>query len=409
MKSLIINGGAPLFGSISAAGSKNAALPILFATVITRGVSRIERLPDIGDVRVALRILEGFGAGIYSEGGATFIDTRVLTYSPPRKEDVCRIRASTYLIGSCLSRFGKCELMGFGGCNFSDRPIDMHISAAETLGAVYTGDRLTARGLFGGEINFKKRSVGATVNAILLAASAVGETVIRGAAREPHIDSLIDFLVSAGAEIERLESEIRIKGRELHGGSISVPGDMIEAGTYLSLGVVSGGEVTVNGCPSEHLSSVIAALSSFGAEVTLSDNAISARPGANMRYADVVASPHPGFPTDLQPIFSVVAACFSGGGIKDTVWQTRFGYLNELSKFGIGSRLSGCRAEIYPSHLRPAKASAKDLRGGMACALAALAAHGESVIDAAEIIERGYESLTEKLESLGARVRIREG
>lgn len=407
MKSLIINGGAPLFGSISAAGSKNAALPILFATLITRGVSRIERLPDIGDVRVALRILRGFGAGVYSEGGATFIDTRALTYSPPRIEDVCRIRASTYLIGSCLSRFGECELLGFGGCNFSDRPIDMHISAAQTLGALYTGDRLTARGLFGGEIDFKKRSVGATVNAILLAACAVGETVIRGAAREPHIDSLIDFLVSAGAEIERSNGEIRIKGRELHGGSVTIPGDMIEAGTYLALGVVTGGEITVNGCPRDHLSSVIGALLSFGAEVTLSENAICARRGVNMRYADLVASPHPGFPTDLQPIFAVVAA-FSGGGIEDTVWQTRFGYLNELSKFGIGSRLSGCRAEIYPSTLRPARASAPDLRGGMACALAALAAPGESVIDAAEIIERGYESLTEKLASLGARTRILE-
>ena len=194
MKSIVVNGGLPLSGKISVAGSKNAALPILFATILTRGISSIEGLPDIGDVRCALRILRDFGAQISKDGVRTMIDTTHLSYAPPAPDAVCRIRASTYLIGSCLSRFGECELLDFGGCNFSARPIDLHILAAQTLGAVREGERLLADKLCGGEIVFPKPSVGATVNAILLAACAEGESVIRGFAKEPHIDSLIDYL-----------------------------------------------------------------------------------------------------------------------------------------------------------------------------------------------------------------------
>ncbi len=408
MKSIVVKGGSPLSGKISVAGSKNAALPILFATILTRGVSRLWRLPDIGDVRCALGILRGFGAEIRVDGDTTLIDTTHLAYSPPDPASVCRIRASTYLIGSCLSRFGECRLMAFGGCNFSDRPIDLHILAARKLGADFDGESLRARSLFGSEIDFPKPSVGATVNAILLAVSAVGETVIRGFAREPHIDSLIDFLLSAGASITRTEWEIRIIGRELHGGSISIPGDMIEAGTYLSLGIVTDGEITVTGCPGEHLLSAIEALKAFGAEIDERRGEVSARRGKEMRRAEIVATPYPGFPTDLQPIFAVVAARFLGGSITDTVWRSRFGYLNSLSRFGVDFRVEENRATIFRSSLLPSRATAPDLRGGMACIMAALAAKGESVIESAGTVERGYEELVEKLRLVGADVEMRE-
>ena len=401
MEAIAIRGGKPLFGRISAAGSKNAALPILFATILTR-----ERLPDIGDVRCALDILRGLGAQITREGGATFIDTESLIYRAPQALQVSRIRASTYLIGACLSRFGECPLMPFGGCNFSDRPIDMHVCAAQTLGAVQEEGCLKARRLLGGEINFSKPSVGATVNAILLSACADGRTVIRGYAREPHIDSLIDFLLSAGAEIERYPGEIIVQGRELHGGHVTIPGDMIEAGTYLTLGVVTGGEIEVSDCPISHLSSLIDALSSLGAEISVRDGAISARAGDKMRYSEIVAEPYPGFPTDLQPIISVLMARFFGGIITDNVWRTRFGYFTELSRFGVSYRLLGNSAEVYSSELRAASADAPDLRGGMALIMAALSVSDKSVIGSVRTVERGYESLTEKLRSLGADVRI---
>ena len=408
MKKIVINGGKSLYGSIFASGSKNAALPILFATLITHGVSRISRLPDIGDVRCTLDILRSLGAEISRVGDSVLVDTENLFYTPPSREAVCRIRASTYLIGACLSRFGRCDIPAFGGCNFSERPIDLHIMAAETLGAALDGGTLTSKGLFGGIIDFPKPSVGATVNALLLAASARGETVIRGYAREPHIDSLIDYLVSAGADIRRLDGEICIAGRELHGGSAVIPGDMIETGTYLALAAVTGGEITVKGCPAEQISVPAVALRSIGAEIEESLGEISARRGMHPKYAEICAEPYPGFPTDLQPIMAAAMAASLGGAIRDNVWQTRFGYLESLSHFGIKSRVNGNRAVIYPSKIVPAEVKAPDLRGGMACVMAALCADGESVITSAQTVERGYEELEKKLLALGACVRIVE-
>ena len=406
MKSIVIKGGLPLSGKISVSGSKNASLPILFSTILTEGVSRIEGLPRIGDVEVALDILTDLGATVSRRGEVTLIDTANLKYRAPKKENVSRIRASTYLIGSCLSRFGVCELADFGGCNFSARPIDMHIYAAEAMGAVLENRVMRARKLFGCEINFAKPSVGATVNAILLAVSAEGKTVIRGYAREPHIDSLIDFLISAGAVIERSASEIVIFGRRLCGGCCKIPGDMIEAGTYLSLGVISGGEIAVENCPEGEMYALKNTLKAFGAEVDQDSSTIVARRGEKMHFAELSAEPYPGFPTDLQPIAAVVAASFRGGIITDNVWCSRFGYLTELEKFGVRFWLKENSAFIGGTDFVPARAAAPDLRGGMACILSALMARGESVIESVDKVERGYESLAEKLKGVGADVEI---
>lgn len=405
MKSLVINGTNPLYGEILVSGSKNAALPILFATIITDGVSEIENLPDIGDVRVTLDILRGFGAVVRSEGSSTFIDTSHLRYSPPSTALVSRIRASTYLIGSCLSRFGECRLMDFGGCNFSARPIDLHLSAAASLGATHCENTLLTKGLVGGVIDLAKPSVGATVNAILLAASAMGETAIRGFAREPHIDSLIEFLISAGAEIDRGDDYISIKGRKLHGGRVRIPGDMIEAGTYLALCAVADGDIMVKGCPEDQISSAADALFSMGCDVEFTPDGITAK-RVRPHHAELVATPYPGFPTDLQPIFALVLAGLAGGRIRDTVWCSRFGYLDSLARFGVNfARFEG-GAEIFPSKFTPASVISPDLRGGMACILAALCAGGESVIRDVQMVERGYEDLCKKLTSIGARVEV---
>lgn len=406
MEKIIINGAPPLFGEVKVSGSKNAALPILFSTVITHGISVIENLPDIGDTAVALKILEELGAHIVRLGSVVYIDTRELVYSSPNNSLVSKIRASTYLIGACLSRFGECVLGDFGGCNFSKRPIDLHILACEALGASIDNDKITAKNLVGAEINFPKPSVGATVNAIILAAAANGETVIRGHAREPHINALVDFLISAGADIVFSETEIRIKGKPLSGGRATVIGDMIEAGTYLVAGLVTDGCVTVRGIHTQTMSALLNYLSSLGAELSVGEEDISVRRGDCSYPIRVIAEPYPGFPTDLQPIMAPLMACLSGGILRDTVWQSRFGYLREISAFGVRSSPVGQGYIIKKSVIKPALATSPDLRGGMACVLCALAAEGKSIIASAKTVLRGYENLEQKLRALGADVKI---
>lgn len=406
MKTIEIEGARALHGEITVSGSKNAALPILFACILTKGRSKIENLPNIGDVKVALKILSDFGAELSYEDNTLSVNTEKLCYVVPKSELVAEIRASTYLIGSCLSRFGVCHLQPFGGCSFAQRPIDMHIAACKALGTQVLENEIRADGLRGAEIIFDKPSVGATVNAILLSVSAEGETVIRGSAVEPHIDSLIDFLRSCGASINRLGREIYIEGRELHGGKIRIIGDMIESGSYLAAGLMTGGEIRVLDCPINDMTATLEAFELLGAKLEVVGSSVSARMIGQSRYFKLVATPYPGFPTDLQPIFAPIMANFSGGDITDTVWQTRFGYLDNLGSFGLSRRLSGNTAFIDPSSLHNGSARAPDLRGGFACLLASLASSGRSSIYSAEIILRGYENLVEKLRALGAEISI---
>lgn len=407
MKKIIVNGPATLRGSVKIGGSKNAALPILFACIIARGVSEIEGLPDIGDVRVAMEILTDMGIIITRKNGITYVDSRNMYYSIPREELISKIRASTYLIGACLGRFGRCVLQGYGGCNFSKRPIDMHLYAASALGAELNGGVITANKLTAAEISFDKASVGATVNAILLSVCADGKTCIKGAAREPHIDCLIEFLISCGAEIHKSGNEITVVGKRLQGGRIKIIPDMIEAGSYLAISAMPSAEVRVENSPLGDMKSIIEAFISFGAQI--SENSAFVRLMAkNPNSFSVVARPYPAFPTDLQPIIAPLMAIYRGGEITDEVWRDRFGYLKSLSAFGVKYSLHDNTAIIYPSKISPASVTAPDLRGGMACIIAALAAKGQSEIHSAEIVLRGYEDLVKKLGALGADVEIKE-
>ena len=407
MKKIIINGPASLCGRVDVSGSKNAALPILFACIIADGVSEIEGLPDIGDVRVALRILEEMGAVVIRRGKITSVDTRYMRYSLPDRDLISRIRASTYLIGGCLGRFGQCVLQSFGGCNFSSRPIDMHLDACRALGADINGDFLSAKRLVGAEICFNKASVGATVNSLLLTSVADGESVIKGVAKEPHIDCLIDFLISCGAQITKNDSEIKVVGKRLHGGKIKIIPDMIEAGSYLALGQLPQASIGVGNCPIGDMHSVRQALGEFGAEVYSVDDITCSRL-LSPKHFSVVARPYPDFPTDLQPIMAPLMATYCGGQITDEVWRGRFGYLRELFAFGINYTIDGGTASIYPSKIIPATVTAPDLRGGMACIMAALVASGYSEIYSADTVLRGYENLVDKLSALGADIKIEE-
>ena len=402
MSAFTVYGGVPLIGDVTVSGSKNAALPILLATLVTRGVSVIHRVPDIGDVRCVTEILSAYGADVMRDGGTLTVDTRELHYAEP--SDICSsIRASTYLIGASLGRFGRFRLSRFGGCSFSPRPIDLHILAAETLGAQLSGDLLCGN-LSGAEIRFPIASVGATVNTLIMASVADGRTVIRGFAREPHVLALADFLTSAGASINFFDDAIVVEGRELVGGNISVIGDMIEAGSYLSAALVTGGSVTAHGVSHTELSAYLDAVSEIGASVTLDLDAVTVSRPSFHRQTRITAAPYPAFPTDLQPILAATMAALSGGEIVDTVFPARFGYLDSLAALGVVSSHSDGRAFIYPSRPVSAVTSAPDLRGGMACILTALAARGISRIENADIILRGYETPMEKLRSLGARI-----
>ena len=404
MARITVKGGASLAGAVTVSGSKNAALPIIFATLLTRGVSRILGAPDIGDVRVALEIVEGYGASVVRQGSELIIDTSLLHYVRPRDELVAKIRASTYLLGASLSRFGIAELQAFGGCGFQTRPIDFHIMACERFGATVTDGKIISHGLSGAHIRFPRASVGATVNAILLAAAAKGTSVIENYAREPHIFGLIDFLTSAGARIAVSDEAITVEGRELSGGVAVIEGDAIEAGTYAALSLLTGGNIRVHGVDSSALSSFFEPLLSSGAELDTSDGIRLY--GRLSRPANIVAMPYPAFPTDLQPIAATLLLTGSGGIIEDRVWQGRFGYLSAIAPFGARFSLYPSSAEIYPSELHSADTIAPDLRGGAAALLLALAAEGESRISGAEAVERGYENIEEKLSALGADIKI---
>lgn len=406
MKKFVIRGGRALRGEVSVSGSKNAALPILLAALSVFGTSVISGVPKIGDTEVALELLRDLGATVTRQGDTVRINTDSAAFRVPSCEAVAKIRASTYLIGASLARFGEAHILKFGGCGFCERPIDLHIYAAKALGARVEGERMCTDGLRGGEINFRVPSVGATVNALIMAASAVGESVIRGYAREPHVLSLIDFLVSAGAKISLTEHEIRVTGSHLSSGVAQIRGDMIEAGSYLAAAVMTGGELTVTGAPHGELSAYLDFLAALGADPACRGDRVSLGRIKSPRYTTLTAAPYPAYPTDLQPIAAPMLAALAGGKITDTVWESRFGYLDALESFGIRSHKFHSGAEIYPSKIIPATVTSPDLRGGMACVLSALAADGESVIYAADTVLRGYESIEEKLRAVGADISV---
>ncbi len=403
MSKLYVKGGKRLRGSVTPSGSKNAALPIIFATLITKGTSVIHGVPDISDVRTSLDIIRSFGAVCTLNGGTLYINTDNLEYTRPKATLTSKIRASSYLLGACLSRFGIAHLCAFGGCNFENRPIDMHLYAASRLGAYEDGDKIRAKALTGADIYFNKISVGATVNALLMSATATGKSRIYSYAHEPHVHTLIDFLRSAGADIRILPGYIEIEGRELSSGCVRINPDMIEAGTYFALSLATDSDIRVYDISYAELSPFFDAVTGCGAQLTVTDKFVKIS-GELTTPCEIITSPYPGFPTDLQPQMAPLMARFLGGVITERVWLGRFGYLAELYKFGVSFERCGSTAYIRPSVIRSARASAPDLRGGAALLLCALSAEGESVIENSDVIDRGYENIVEKLSSLGAEI-----
>lgn len=413
MNKIIINGGHPLFGDINVSGMKNAALPIIFASILTRDRCVIENLPEVSDVAISLRILGAMGASVKMLNKTTVeIDTTHLVGGTSPVELVSKLRGSTYLLGAELGRFGEARVGFSGGCDFGTRPIDQHKKGFEALGATMTIDggcnhvKAAPGGLCGASVYFDIASVGATINVILAAVMTPGKTSIDNAAREPHIVDLANFLNMCGARISGAgTSFIKIQGVErLHGCNYTIVPDMIEAGTYMVAAAAAGGRVTLRGVIPKHMETVTAKLQEMGVAVDECDDSIVvSRPGG-LRHANIKTYFYPGFPTDMHPQFSALLAMAEGTSIiTEGVFESRFRYVDELAKMNADISVDGRNATIVgKDRLTGAPVNATDLRGGAALVIAALAAEGRTEISHIEYIERGYDNIVGKLRGVGA-------
>jgi len=416
MKQYVIQGGKPLSGVVTISGAKNAAVAILPATLLIKGCCRIENVPDISDTRLLLEILDSMGAVIRRISSNTLeIDCSGIRDSEASDELVRRIRASYYLIGAQLGRFGHARVALPGGCNFGPRPIDQHIKGFETLGAnveVVNGcvcATAPQQGLVGGRVNLDMVSVGATMNIMIGAVLATGITVIENAAKEPHVVDLANFLNAMGAKVSGAGTDvIKIRGvKALHGGVYTIIPDQIEAGTYMAAAAAAGGNVLVQNVIPKHMDCISAKLREMGAKVTEYDDSIRVERVNRLRRANVKTLPYPGFPTDMQPQIAVCMALANGVSvITESIYDTRFRYCAELCNMGASIKVDTKKAVITGVEtLTGCTVKACDLRAGAAMVIAGLAAQGTTVIEDIKYIERGYENIIEKLRDLGADIR----
>lgn len=405
-----------LEGTVSINGAKNAAVAIIPAAIAAEGVSVIENLPTIEDVTSLMSTLDLLGAkcGLSDESTLT-IDARKINSYIATDESVRRIRASYYLMGALLARFGRAEVALPGGCNFGERPIDQHLKGFRMMGAKIdaTEDRtikLSVNGrLHGANIYLDVASVGATINIMIAASTAMGRTVIENAAKEPHIVDTANFLNMLGANIKGAGTDvIRIQGVEkLHGGEYTIIPDQIEAGTYMICGAITGGDVTVKNLIPKHMDSLTAKLEEMGCDIEEGDDYIRVKVIRPLYSTNIKTMVYPGFPTDLQPQITALLAIADGTSkVVENVWETRYQYIEELRKFGVDVVINGREAVINgKKELKGADVSATDLRAGAAMVIAALAAKGRSTIDNIRFIDRGYANMEVKLKELGADIR----
>ena len=415
MTKYIVQGGHPLFGEVRISGAKNAAVAIIPAALLVDGVCRIENIPQISDVTALLKILDQLGANVrFLNRSSVEIDCRHISTTQVSQELAHKIRASYYLIGALLGRFGEAEVSMPGGCNFGGvRPIDQHVKGFVAMGAeVREGDFICAKAeggrMKGANIYLDVVSVGATMNIMMAAALAEGTTVIENAAKEPHIVDLANFLNSMGADIKGAGTDtIRIFGVDkLHGGSYAIIPDQIEAGTYMAAVAACGGQVLVRGIIPKHMDCITAKLQEMGVQVEEQDDTLLVRRSGKLHRANVKTLPYPGFPTDMQPQITV-ALCLAEGTsmVTEGVWDNRYRYVGELTRMGAQIRVEGRSAVVEGvEHLNAASVQAYDLRAGAAMVIAALAAEGTSEVSNVHYIERGYEDIIEKLRSIGAQI-----
>ena len=420
MTKYMIRGGRRLFGEVTVSGAKNAAVAIIPAALLVDGVCRIENIPQISDVTLFFSILEELGAKVrVLNHHAIEIDCHAIHSTRPSYDLARRIRASYYLLGALLGRFGQATVAMPGGCNFGVRPIDQHIKGFTTMGAevsVEGGFIHTAAKngrLTGAPVYLDVVSVGATMNIMMAAALADGVTTIENAAKEPHIVDLANFLNSMGADIKGAGTDsIKIRGVErLTGGSYCIIPDQIEAGTYMAAVAATGGELLLKNVIPKHMDCISAKLMEMGVTVEEEDDTLLVRRTGPLLKANVKTLPYPGFPTDMQPQITAVLALAEGTSLvtEGVYGANRFKYVDELKRLGAHIQVDGKVAVVEGVHqLVGAPIQACDLRAGAALVIAGLAAQGTTELSHIQYIERGYEDLVGKLRAVGADISLVE-
>ena len=413
MEQYVIKGGNPLVGEVEIGGAKNAALAILAAAIMTDEMVYIENLPDVRDINVLLEAIKEIGAVVERVSptevkitGSTISDISV------EYEYIKKIRASYYLLGALLGKYKSAEVPLPGGCNIGSRPIDQHLKGFRALGAsvdiLHGAVVAKAENLTGKHIFLDMVSVGATINIMMAAAMATGNTIIENAAREPHVVDVANFLNSMGASIKGAGTDvIRIQGVEkLHGTTYSIIPDQIEAGTFMCAAAATRGDIMVKNVIPKHLEATTAKLEEIGCQVEEFDDAVRVVANKRLTRTHVKTMPYPGYPTDMQPQFAVALTLAEGTSIvTESIFENRFKYADELSRMGANIKVEGNTAIIDGvEKLTGARVSAPDLRAGAALVIAGLAAEGFTVVDDIVYIQRGYERFEDKLRSLGAEV-----
>ena len=410
---LRIWGGVPLKGSVNVSGGKNAAVAIIPAALLANDVSYIENLPEIDDVYVLVEMLRELGAQVDFKDKVMRIDARTLNSYKPPLELTCRMRASYYLLGVLLGRFGRAEVPMPGGCDIGSRPIDQTIKGLRTLGVNYESNAgvmyVSSDKVTGADVYLDMPSVGATINTILPAVLAQGVTQIHNAAREPHVVDLANFLNSMGASIKGAGTDtIRIRGvRELHGTRYAIIPDQIETGTLMLAAAATHGDVEIHGVIPTHMEALTAKMLEMGIYVHSQEDMIHVRATSGRpRGLTVKTQYYPGFPTDLQQPMTALL-CTSGGPsvVNETIYESRFKYAEELMRMGANIRVMDRIAIVEGvERLTGCRVHATDLRAGAALVVAALGCEGMAEISGVRYIDRGYEGMEEKLRALGARI-----
>lgn len=411
MEQYVIKGGVALSGEVSIGGAKNAALGILAAAVMTDETVTVENVPNVRDTRVLLQAIEGIGAKVkYVYNNSVQINGGSICDVSVDYECIKKIRASYYLLGALLGKYKEAQVALPGGCNIGSRPIDQHIKGFKALGATVdiSHGMISAKAekLVGSHVYFDVVSVGATINLMMAACMAEGDTILENAAKEPHIVDVANFLNAMGANIKGAGTDvIRIKGvSRLHGATYSIIPDQIEAGTFMFAAAATRGDVVIKDVIPKHLESLSAKLIEVGCEVVEGDDWVRVISKGRLKCTNVKTLPYPGFPTDMQPQMAVVLALAEGSSIvTESIFENRFKYVDELNRMGGKIKVEGNTAYIEGvSRLTGAPLSAPDLRAGAALVIAALAADGVSEIEDIEYIQRGYEDFEGKLHGLGA-------
>jgi len=409
-----IQGGRPLEGEIAVSGSKNSALPALAACLLTEEPVKLNRIPPVRDIRTMEKLLEHSGARVETKDGVVTVCAAKLARPEAPYDVVKTMRASSLVLGPLVARTGRARVSMPGGCAIGARPINLHVSALEQLGAEITQSHgyvkaEAPRGLKGAMIQFDRITVTGTEDVLMAAVLAEGRTMIQNAAREPEVQDLAALLIKMGARIEGAgTSAIHIEGvSKLHGAEHTIIADRIEAGTFLIAGAMTRGDLVISNCVPEHLDALASKLRQAGAEVScLRPDALRVRAKARLQAADITTEEYPGFATDLQAQYMAMMTLAGGiSFITETIFENRFMHALELARMGANIRLEGRQAIVAGvEELTGAEVIASDLRASASLVLAGLVGRGETVVDRVYHIDRGYEKIEEKLARAGARI-----